>query len=74
LEAYGKAMAEYAKELANYSEAIEGQGRSRIRSQKRSYQGGENGNYDSNPDYPVASAQNREYAKVERSGEKRTCW
>jgi hypothetical protein len=63
LEAYGKAMAEYAKELANYSEAIEGQGRSQIRAQKRSHPGGENGNYDSNPGYPVASAQNRENAK-----------
>jgi hypothetical protein len=64
LEAYGKAMAEYAKELAIYSEAIEGQGRSHFRAPKRSYQGGENGNYESNPDYPVASAQNREFSKL----------
>jgi hypothetical protein len=66
LDAYGKAMEGYAKELASYSEAIEGQGqgRSHFRAPKRCHQGGENGNYDSNPDYPVASAQNREFSKL----------
>jgi hypothetical protein len=64
LDAYGKAMEGYAKELASYSEAIEGQGRSHFRAPKRCHQGGANGNYDSNPDYPVASAQNREVSKL----------
>jgi hypothetical protein len=65
LAAYGKAMAEYVKEMATYNEAIEGQSRSRNRGQKRSHHGNGNGNYiDSNPDAdPDASAQLMERAR-----------
>jgi uncharacterized coiled-coil protein SlyX len=69
LAAYGKAMAEFVKEMASYNEAIEGQSRSRNRGQKCSHHGSGNGNYDSNPDDPDASAQHMERARSSPSSQ-----
>jgi hypothetical protein len=63
--------AEYVKELACYNEAKD---RASFNAaiealQKRSHQGGNNGNYDSNPDDPVASAQHREHVRSSPSSQ-----
>jgi hypothetical protein len=71
LAAYGKAMAEFAKDRASFNEAIKGQSRSRNRGQKCSHYGNGNGNYnESNPDAdPDASAQHREHARSSPSSQ-----
>jgi hypothetical protein len=59
LEAYGKAMAEFVKEMANNNAATE-ENRPRIRGQKRSATASGNGKYESNSANPDESAQSRE--------------